>query len=89
MATMTVELDVNDVALLRKIAAGVGGRSAKAHEVVPLKSPYKTGSARAEIGRFRRLVLIGAIDHRRNGYCYVTPAAEHVVSMPGRAHAID
>lgn len=84
MTTMTVELTSDDTALLRKIAAGVAGRSAQAHEVVPLKARFKTAKDTAAIRRFRRLVLIGAIDHRRNGYCYVTPAAEAALGIADR-----
>lgn len=84
MPTMTVELTREDAALLRMINAGVAGRSAQAHEVVPLKARWKSDRQKAEIRRFRRLVLIGAIDHRRNGYCYVTPAALAALGIADR-----
>jgi len=84
MTTMTVELTSDDIALLRLIAAGVAGRSAQAHEVVPLKVRFKSAKDNAAIRRFRRLVLINAIDHRRNGYCYVTAEAEAALLISAR-----
>lgn len=89
MTTMTVELTREDAALLRMIDAGVAGRSAQAHEVVPLKARFKTAKDTAAIRRFRRLVLIGAIDHRRNGYCYVTPAALAALGIERRPYATE
>lgn len=89
MTTMTVELTSDDTALLRMIDAGVAGRSAQAHEVVPLKAHWKSDKCKAAIRRFRRLVLIGAIDHRRNGYCYVTPAALAALGIERRPYATE
>lgn len=87
--TMQVELDADDVEMLRRIHAGVNGRSAQAHEIVPLKGRFKTPLMNAAIRRFRRLVLVGAIEHRRNGYCYVTPTAMHAVTPRRELHAVD
>lgn len=72
-----VELTAEDLAMVETIKAWKRAhphRTPRKHEIV---FAYWQGSGRADMrgGRvFERLVLLGVIDHKRNGYCWLSEA---------------
>lgn len=90
--TIECEVSARELVLLRKVRDfmrdGVaGGRSPKAHEVVPLKRRFKNPADRQAIADFRRLVVLGAITHSRNGHCWLSAAGQALADWPGAADA--
>lgn len=85
MPTMTVELSAGELRVMRKLRnfsiQNITGRSPQAHEIVRLKSRYKTPKDNEEIRDFRRAVAKGAITHSRNGYCWLSTAGEDALNQ--------
>lgn len=80
-------VEENELVVLQKIRDFMekkvaGGRSPKAHEIVPLKRKFKTPADVGEIKAFRRLVALAAIKHSHNGHCWLTNAGMMLLDKP-------
>lgn len=86
-ASILCEVDDGELALLQKVRDFMeqkvaGGRSPKAHEIVPLKSRFKSAADKRAIKSFRRLSILGAIHHSPNGHCWLTRAGDLLLDKP-------
>lgn len=88
--TVDVQVSAEEVALLKRIAdfmeSGTG-RSPQRHEIVASKSRHRTVEQTRDIKRFARLVLLGLIEHRSNGHCWLTHTAHELLVKVSKAGA--
>ena len=88
IVSVTVEIGPQEIDILRRIDAYLAQsrtRSPQKHEIVSTKQRHKSLNDLADIRRFERLVLLGLVEHARNGYCWLTTQGSLALAKAERA----